>query len=160
VSRGEISGKSVKIDDKHDAYLATATSEKEHKDVAVVILPDVIGIWKNSQLIADQFAANGYTTIVLDLFNGDPVPLNRPEGFDLQRWIKEGSDGKNPHTAEAIDPVVVAAVKYLKSKHGAKKVGAVGYCFGAKVSTPARLWLRESILTRGTVRHPALQGRH
>lgn len=60
--------------------------------------------------------------------------MNVSEGFDFPRWLNHGSDGKNPHTTAAIDPIVEAAIKTLKEKHGVSKVGAVGYCFGAKVS--------------------------
>jgi dienelactone hydrolase len=124
--RGDTHGKIVKVGDKHDAYLAAASSDKAHKDVAIVLLPDVIGIWKNSELIADQYAANGYTTIVLDTFNGDALPLDRPHGFNFEEW-------KGKHPPEKTDPIVEAAIKYLKSEHGAKRIGAVGYCWGAKV---------------------------
>jgi dienelactone hydrolase len=41
----------------------------------------------NAQLIADQFAANGYLVVMPDLFGGDPIPLNRPDGFDLMKWL-------------------------------------------------------------------------
>lgn len=83
--------------------------------------------------MADLFAERGYTTVLLDLFNGDPVPLNRPGGFDLQTWLKQGSDGNNPHTAPYVDAIVEAGIKYIKTL-GVTKLGAVGYCFGAKVS--------------------------
>jgi dienelactone hydrolase len=84
----------------------------------------VIGIWNNSQLIADQFAANGYYTLLIDEFDGDALTVNRPPGFDFPAWV-----GKHP--PEKVDPIVEAGVKYLKDK-GVKKIGAVGYCFGAK----------------------------
>lgn len=82
--------------------------------------------------MADLFAENGYTTVVVDLFNGDPVKLNRPPGFDFEKWLKHGSDGNNPHTPPYIDPIIEASIKYLKSI-GTTKLAAVGYCFGAKV---------------------------
>lgn len=85
----------------------------------------MIGIWKNSQLIADQFAANGYYTLLIDEFDGDALTLNRPHGFDFQAW-------RGKHTTDKIDPIVEAAVKYLREEKGIKKIGAVGYCFGAK----------------------------
>ncbi|KAJ0268518.1 hypothetical protein Brms1b_012823 [Colletotrichum noveboracense] len=47
------------------------------------------------------------------------------------KWLQEGSDGQNPHTTETIDPIVQAAIKYLKGM-GIEKIGAAGYCFGAK----------------------------
>ncbi|EJT75087.1 dienelactone hydrolase [Gaeumannomyces tritici R3-111a-1] len=126
---GSPSGKIVKVD-SWDAYLAVPDSPR--KDVAILMLPDVIGIWQNSQLLADQYAANGYTTMILDIYNGDPLSLNRPEDFDFAAWKDKGSDGKNPHTPAAVDPIVEAAVKQLKTEHGVKRLGAVGVCFGAK----------------------------
>lgn len=83
--------------------------------------------------MADQFAANGYLTLIIDLFNGDALSLNRPDDFDFMSWLTKGSTGDNPHTTEAVDPIVVEAIKYLKQEKGVKKIGAVGYCFGAKV---------------------------
>jgi dienelactone hydrolase len=133
LNRGQPSGKIVKVNDKWDAYVAAPPEDKAHKGAGILYIPDVIGIWQNSQLMADQFAANGYLTMVIDVFNGDPLSLNRPEGFDFMKWLSEGSDGKNPHTMEAVDPIVEAAIKTLKEKHGITKLGAVGYCFGAKV---------------------------
>jgi dienelactone hydrolase len=91
----------------------------------VVIITDVIGHkFINAQLIADQFAANGYFVVMPDLFHGDPAPLNRPADFDLGSW-------RAKHGIERVTPVVQAALKELK-KQGAKKIGGVGYCFGAK----------------------------
>ncbi|KAK4460654.1 dienelactone hydrolase [Cladorrhinum samala] len=129
---GTPTGKSVKIAGKHDAYLATPPEGKEHKGVGILFLPDVIGIWQNSQLTADQFAANGYLTLILDTFNGDPIKLNRPADFDFGAWLTKGSDGNNPHTTEQVDPIVEDAIKALKEEYGIQKIGAVGYCFGAK----------------------------
>ena len=107
-----------------------------HDGIAILLLPDVIGIWQNSQLIADQFAANGYLTLVLDQFNGDALPLNRKGEFDFAAWVAHGSSGDNPHTKEAVDPIVKDAIAALKTEYGATKIGAVGYCFGAKVRGP------------------------
>ena len=107
-----------------------------HPEAAVLIVPDVFGIWQNSQLIADQFAANGYAALIIDVLNGDPVKSDdmRPgSSFDFPSWLARGSDGNNPHTKEAVDPIVAAAVRYLRDDKGFKKLGAVGYCFGAKV---------------------------
>ncbi|ETS74400.1 hypothetical protein PFICI_14266 [Pestalotiopsis fici W106-1] len=117
---------------KYDAYLATPAPEKAHKDAAILYLPDVISIWQNSKLMADQFAASGYLCLIIDLFNGDPLALNRPDDFDFMGWLTKGSTGNNPHTKEAVDPIVEVAIKYLKEEKGIKKLGAAGYCFGAK----------------------------
>lgn len=134
---GEPTGKDIKIANKWDAYLATPAPEKAHAGAGILYLPDVIGIWQNSKLMADQFAANGYLCLVVDLFNGDALPLgDKPPGFDFMGWLNNGSDGKNPHTPEAVDPIVEASVKALKEEYGVTKLGSVGYCFGAKVRPP------------------------
>ncbi|KHN95932.1 dienelactone hydrolase [Metarhizium album ARSEF 1941] len=128
---GKPAGKLIKIDNKIDAYVATPPDGKAHNGCGILYVPDVIGIWQNSQLMADLFAEQGYTTVVLDLFNGDPVKLNRPDGFDFMAWLSKGTDGNNPHTAPYVDPVVEAGIKYIQGL-GITKLGAVGYCFGAK----------------------------
>jgi len=128
---GEISGESIKIGSGIDAYIAKPTGKTVHKNTAILYLPDVIGIWSNSQLMADQFAANGYYTLMPDLFNGDPISLNRTEGFDFMTWLTKGTSGNNPHTLEYVDPIVETAIKHLQDA-GYTSIGAVGYCFGAK----------------------------
>ncbi|KAK3935079.1 dienelactone hydrolase [Diplogelasinospora grovesii] len=128
---GTPTGKSVKVG-KWDAYLATPPADKEHKGVGLLYIPDVIGIWQNSQLMADQFAANGYLTLIIDVFNGDPISLNKPDDFDFMAWLTKGTNGDNPHTKEHVDPIVLEAIKALKEEYGIKKIGALGYCFGAK----------------------------
>ena len=83
----------------------------------------------NAQLIADQFAANGYFVVVPDLFHGDPMPLERPAGFDFFKWLK----GEPGHFVDRVDPVIADVVKALKGKEfGVQRLGAVGYCYGAK----------------------------
>ncbi|KAK2591752.1 hypothetical protein QQS21_010542 [Conoideocrella luteorostrata] len=128
---GTPKGKTIKIDNKIDAYVATPAEGKAKNGCGILYIPDVIGIYQNSQLMADLFAEYGYITVIPDLFNGDPVKLNRSEGFDLFKWLNEGSDGKNPHTTAYVDPIVEAGIKYIKGL-GVTKLGAVGYCFGGK----------------------------
>lgn len=125
--RGAPTGKSFKLGDI-EAYAAEPTGKTVHKETAILFLPDVIGIWQNSQLMADQYAANGYYTLIPDLFNGDSLSLNRPEDFDFVAWLTKGSTGDNPHTFDHVDPIVQKSIDYLKQQ-GYKKIGAVGYCF-------------------------------
>jgi len=127
---GESTGKFTKIG-SIDAYVAEPTGKVVHKNTAILYLPDVIGIWQNSQLMADQFAANGYYTIMPDLFNGDAMSLNPPKDFDFMSWLTKGTGGNNPHTLKEVDPIVAASIKHLQDA-GYTKIGAVGYCFGAK----------------------------
>lgn len=96
---------------------------------------DALGLYDNCKLLADEYAAAGYTTLVVDLFRGDPLRLDEPgrPQQDIPEWIAQGSDGKSPHTQEQVDPIVLVGIQKLKEM-GFTKIGAVGYCFGAKVS--------------------------
>ncbi|KAM5373261.1 hypothetical protein ACJZ2D_007090 [Fusarium nematophilum] len=130
-SRGNPPGKDIRIDGKIDAYLATPVGGVAPQQ-AVLYLPDIIGIWHNSKLKADAFASNGYVCLVLDVFAGDPAPLNAPEDFDVMKWLTHGSNGNNPHTQNEIDPIVVSGINYLRHM-GIDDIAAAGYCLGAKV---------------------------
>jgi dienelactone hydrolase len=84
-------------------------------------LTDILGHkFLNNQLIADQYAANGYFTYVPDLFNGDAIPLNRPAGFEITEWRKS-------HTPAHVNPIVEASIKELREKYNVK-VRTVLYC--------------------------------
>ena len=137
IPSGEPLGKLVKVAGQWDAYLATPGPNIKAREIAgILFCPDAMGIWQNSMLMADRFAANGYLCLVIDLYNGDPLALNKPDGFDFAAWMREGSDGNNPHTTEAIDPIVEAAILTMKNEYRVERLGSVGYCFGAKVCPP------------------------
>lgn len=101
----------------------------------------------NVQLIADQFAANGYFAVVPDLFNGNVVPINPPEGFDLMKWVQE----EMPQVPK-VDPIIENVIKHLRGELGVKRLGGVGYCFGGKYVCR---WLKEGSLDVGYTAHPS-----
>lgn len=128
LSRGTPTGKMIKIGDGSlDAYVAEAPKDKAHNGAAIIYLPDIFGFAEGAKLICDQLAANGYTTLLPDVFKGDNF-----SGSDPVQWIFNGSSGEQPHTPDSIDPVVSAGIKALKEGFRANKIGAVGYCLGAK----------------------------
>lgn len=126
---GEAQGEKKRIGNI-DTYFAYP--ESKQTETAILLLTDVIGHdFVNAQLIADQFAANGYYVVMPDLFEGDPIKLNRPEDFDFMQWLQKGGPSGG-HTPVQTDPIVEAVIKDMKTNQGVKKIGAVGYCFGAK----------------------------
>lgn len=134
-----------------DTYLAYP--ESRQTDTAILILTDVIGHdFINAQLIADQFAANGYFVVMPDLFEGDPMPLNRPDDFDIMKWLATSGPSKG-HTTKQVDPIVAKVIKALKADFGVKKLGSVGYCFGAKYV--ARYMAKDQGIDVGYVAHPS-----
>lgn len=114
----------------------------------------------NPQLIADQFAANGYWVVMPDLFQGDAIELNQLGGgdFDIMKWLTKGGPEGKGHLPDTVDPIVEKTLAYMKEQ-GAKKIGAVGYCFGGKYV--ARFWPRArastsvSLLTRLSSTRPS-----
>ncbi|RKK81120.1 hypothetical protein BFJ71_g15737 [Fusarium oxysporum] len=71
---------------------------------------------QNSRLLADEFASNGYLTLLLDTFNGDPLPVKAVanDEVDIFKWLTGGSTGDNPHNEPAVDPIVLNAIKALR----------------------------------------------
>ncbi|KAJ5266645.1 hypothetical protein N7478_009453 [Penicillium angulare] len=117
-----------------DVEVYTVYPDDKSTKKAILILTDIIGHkFINVQLIADQFAANGYFVVIPDLFAGDPVPLNKPGGFDMQKWRHGEYHPKGiAHLPPNVDPIVDACIKEMRETHGCEKIGSVGYCFGAK----------------------------
>jgi dienelactone hydrolase len=126
---GTPTGETVQLEGNISGYLAKASSPTS---AAVIIFPDVFGIWQNTKLLADEFAARGYTALIPDLFNGDQLDISTDlSKFDIMGWFGKGSSGDNPHGPEQVDVPSSAAVKYLKGL-GYKRIGGAGYCIGAK----------------------------
>ena len=60
-----------------------------------------------------------------DLFDGNPIELNRPADFDIMKWLNgEYHPKKRPHLPPQVDPIVDACIIEMKEKYGVK-VGAV-----------------------------------
>ena len=79
-----------------------------------------------------------------DVFHGDSAPVNSQTDFDLDKW-------RLGHGIERVTPIVEAALKEIK-KAEAKKIGGVGYCFGAKYVVRH---LKPGNLDAGFVAHPS-----
>ncbi|KAI0741665.1 dienelactone hydrolase endo-1,3,1,4-beta-D-glucanase [Daedaleopsis nitida] len=129
-----------------ECYVGTPFSDYP-KDKVVLFLTDVFGIpLVNNKLLVDDFARNGYRTIMPDLFQGDPRPENtmsRPE-FDRAAWAAR-------HTPDTWKPVLDAVVDALRSQ-GVTWIGTTGYCFGAK---PAWYLALKGTSTVTVITHPS-----
>lgn len=111
-----------------ETYVAGPESPKDGN--VLVILTDVYGIKVNNVLlIADQLAAiSGYKVYVPDFLFGDEVgnDVVMMDGtFDVAGWLQR-------HNVEKTHGLVNGFLTSLKSDVKPKKIGVIGYCFGAK----------------------------
>lgn len=61
-----------------------------------------------------------------DLFHQDPVLLDRPDDFDIMKWL----NGTPGHLPNRVDPVIETVLKEMRTNLGCERIGAVRYCFG------------------------------
>lgn len=109
-----------------ECYVATPEGEYA-KDKAILYLTDVFGHKLiNHQLLADDFARNGFRVIVPDLFQ-EPCPPNCFDPgvtFDLGAWFgRNGIDFSEPRVR-----TVLAALR----EQGVTRIAVTGYCYGAR----------------------------
>lgn len=90
-----------------------------------------------------------------DLFEGDPILLNNPPD-DVPKWLQtSGPQGKG-HGPDQVDPIVEKVINEMKSNMGVTKIGAVGYCFGARFV--ARFAAQDKGIEIACMAHPSFVG--
>lgn len=98
-------------------------SESEN---VLVLLTDVFGPkLLNVQLIADQLADAGFKVYIPDILFGDYITKLDDPNFDREAWFAR-------HSEEATHILVTDFLTELKKDKNPKKIGVIGYCFGAK----------------------------
>ncbi|KDQ50688.1 hypothetical protein JAAARDRAFT_211518 [Jaapia argillacea MUCL 33604] len=132
-----------------ECYVATPTVSYP-TDKVVLFLPDIFGhSLINAQLLADDYAKNGFKTVIPDYLNGDPVPADALSGanptFDLGEWFKT-------HGAAETRPPLDKVIAALKAE-GVTTFGATGYCLGARYCFDLAF---ENIVQATASAHPSL----
>jgi dienelactone hydrolase len=141
---GEAQGK-IQVINGIETYISTISTNPSTTK-AILYLTDACGLHIHSRLLADTISSAGnYTVIMPDLFHGAPHPYN-DSSVDLYEWLAE-------HPAERVDPVVKNTLEHVRRNLGFDRVGAVGYCFGAKY---VFRWLGQAGgIDAGFVAHPS-----
>ena len=91
---------------------------------AVVILPDVRGLYRFYEELALRFAERGVAAVAFDYFGRTAGVSKRGEDFEFMEHVM-----KTP--ADAIQADVGACVAWLRER-GASKVSVVGFCMGGR----------------------------
>jgi carboxymethylenebutenolidase len=105
------------------AFLATP---EEAWETAVVILPDVRGLYRFYEELALRFAERGHAAVAIDYFGRTAGVAKRDADFSYTEHVAKT-------TPEGIQADVAAAVERLRSL-GARSVFTVGFCFGGRNS--------------------------
>jgi carboxymethylenebutenolidase len=104
------------------AYLARAEG-----GTGVVVLPDVRGLFRFYEQLAERFADAGHPAIAIDYFGRTAGVAQRGEDFEYRPHVAQ----TQPETV-ALD--VAAAAERLRAETGAQKLVTVGFCFGGAQS--------------------------
>ncbi|KZW03091.1 alpha/beta-hydrolase [Exidia glandulosa HHB12029] len=119
------------------------------KDKALLLLTDVFGIkFPNNQLLADDFARNGFAVYIPDYLNGDAIIDSM---FGNPNW-DIGRDWFPTHTAEQTRPPLDKVIAGLKER-GVTTLGVAGYCFGGRYAVDLAL---ENAVKAIVISHPSL----
>ncbi len=133
----EISGAAVDTQDltltsldgvKFSAFSAKAAGSTGGKP-AVVVLPDVRGLYRFYEELALRFAERGYDAVAIDYFGRTAGLGKRADTF---AWQEHVAQTKGKQLAQD----VAAAVSHLRQGHNnaARPIFTMGFCFGGGLS--------------------------
>ncbi len=94
---------------------------------AVVVLPDIRGLFEYYKRLAVAFAEAGHHAIAIDYFGRTAGTGDRSDDFDQMAHIKQT-------TPEDIRADAAVALAHLRSRTGTDEVVTVGFCFGGSQS--------------------------
>jgi carboxymethylenebutenolidase len=100
--------------------LATAG---QPRDPAVVIIPDVRGLYRFYAELAERFAAAGHHAVAIDPFGRTAGTGERPADWDYWPHVRET-------TPETVQADCAAAIEVLRERAGARRFVIVGFCYG------------------------------
>jgi carboxymethylenebutenolidase len=108
-------------------FAAALAESPEPSGPAIVILPDVRGLYRFYVELAERFAAAGHDAIAFDYFGRTAGAEERGEDFDWKPQVAQTS-------IENIQIDLAAAREALAERTGARQFASVGFCFGGSHS--------------------------
>jgi len=105
------------------AFSASLALSPDHHGAAVVILPDVRGLYPFYIELAERFAQAGHHAIAIDYFGRTAGLGVRDEDFDYMPHVMQTA-------VEQVQQDIAAAISALHDHTDATTVATVGFCFG------------------------------
>jgi carboxymethylenebutenolidase len=104
-------------------FLAALAESPAPRAPAVLILPDVRGLYRFYSELAERFAQAGHHAIALDYFGRTAGVAARENDWEYMPHVDQT-------TLAGIQADAAAAIAALRDRTGARDVVAVGFCFG------------------------------
>ncbi len=123
-------------------FSASLAESPEPRGKAVVVLPDIRGLYPFYTELAERFASAGHHAIAIDYFGRTAGLGPRGEDFDFWPHVEQ----TRPWTVQAD---IAAALAALRERTGAERVSTVGFCFGGTQSFLAAT--REELALDGVI---------
>ncbi|KAH6868925.1 hypothetical protein B0T10DRAFT_553845 [Thelonectria olida] len=133
----------------------------------ILFLPDAFGLATHNKVLADEYAAFGYNTTIVDYFEGDALPdivMSYTPGTDLDSYDNFSPEEKEtirntdmaawvsrhpqPKISSVLHPFFVA---FRKAVGPSENLHLLGHCFGGKYAL--RL-ARSNQITSAIAMHP------
>jgi carboxymethylenebutenolidase len=106
-------------------FAAFAAAPEQPGKAAVVILPDVRGLYRFYEELALRFAERGIGAVAFDYFGRTAGAEPRGDDFEYMPHVEQT-------TQEGVQADVAAAVEHLRGSYGS--IFTVGFCFGGRNS--------------------------
>lgn len=113
---------------RFNAYAARPGTPSSNK--AVLVLPDVRGLFGFYEDLACQFAAHGYPSMAIDYFGRTAGTDDRPGDFPFMEHVAQT-------TSEGLNADIAATVAAMREDDPNTEIYTVGFCFGGTVSWAA-----------------------
>jgi carboxymethylenebutenolidase len=129
------------------AFHATGSNS----EAAVVILPDVRGLYRFYEELALRFAERHYAAVAIDYFGRSAGVGTRDDDFDFWPHVEQT-------TAAGVRRDTAAAVAYLRSAHPGRRIFTIGFCYGGSNSWTQAACGHELAGAVGFYGHPTRAG--
>lgn len=108
-------------------FNALAAEPPDPSGAAVLVLPDVRGLFKFYEDLACRFAAEGHRSIAIDYFGRTAGIEERDADFPYQEHVPQTS-------SEGLNADIAAAIRYLREGDATVRIYTVGFCFGGNIA--------------------------
>jgi carboxymethylenebutenolidase len=111
-------------------FLAALAQAPDAREPAVVILPDVRGLYRFYSVLAESFAQAGHHAIAIDYFGRTAGVAERDDAFEYMPHVLQTRPAQ-------VRADAAAAIAALREHTGATRFVTVGFCFGGTQSFAA-----------------------